>query len=142
MDEEFDFVGDYYYGLAPVRVGSKWGIINFSNDLITSIDYDSILEINKDPLSSIITISAIQDGKPIDIITASEYDDKMFDEDGIFIEEDILDDDSYSEDDIHNPWEDEPGWGSYEKYGGPNGYDDFTIDEAFEGDPDAVWNID
>ena len=33
MDEEFDFVGDYYYGLAPVRVGSKWGIINFSNDI-------------------------------------------------------------------------------------------------------------
>ena len=41
-----------------------------------------------------------------------------------------------------SPWEDEPGWGSYEEYGGPNGYDDFTIDAAFEGDPDAVWNID
>jgi hypothetical protein len=31
---------------------------------------------------------------------------------------------------------------SYEKYGGYNGYDDDTIDSAFEGDPEATWNID
>lgn len=42
----------------------------------------------------------------------------------------------------YNSWEDEEGWGSYEEYGGPNGWDDFTIDAAFDGDPDAVWNID
>lgn len=37
---------------------------------------------------------------------------------------------------------DEPGQGSYEQYGGYNGYDDFTIDSAFDGDPEASWNID
>ena len=37
---------------------------------------------------------------------------------------------------------DEPGWGCYEKYGGYNGYDDFAIDSAFEGMPDATWNAD
>lgn len=42
----------------------------------------------------------------------------------------------------YNSWEDEEGWGSYEEYGGPNGWDDFTIDAAFDGEPDAVWNID
>ena len=31
---------------------------------------------------------------------------------------------------------------SYSRYGGYNGYDDDTIDSAFEGDPDATWNID
>jgi hypothetical protein len=30
----------------------------------------------------------------------------------------------------------------YEKYNGYNGFDDFTIDTAFEGDPDATWNVD
>ena len=30
----------------------------------------------------------------------------------------------------------------YEKYGGYNGYDDETIDDAFEGDPEATWNVD
>lgn len=31
---------------------------------------------------------------------------------------------------------------SYEKYNGYNGFDDFTIDSAFDGDPDATWNVD
>lgn len=31
---------------------------------------------------------------------------------------------------------------SYEKYGGAYGYDDDTIDSAFEGDPENYWNID
>lgn len=31
---------------------------------------------------------------------------------------------------------------SYSKYGGAYGYDDDTIDTAFEGDPENYWNID
>ena len=31
---------------------------------------------------------------------------------------------------------------SYSEYGGYNGYDDNTIDSAFEGMPEATWNID
>ena len=31
---------------------------------------------------------------------------------------------------------------SYFQYGGYNGYDDDTIDSAFEGDPEATWNVD
>jgi hypothetical protein len=30
----------------------------------------------------------------------------------------------------------------YEKYNGYNGFDDDTIDNAFEGDPSATWNVD
>ena len=38
--------------------------------------------------------------------------------------------------------DDDDAYGSCSKYGGYNGYDDFTINEAFDGDPDATWNID
>ena len=31
---------------------------------------------------------------------------------------------------------------SYEKYNGYNGYDDDTIDTAFDGHPEATWNVD
>lgn len=59
--------------------------------------------------------------------------------------DDLEDENSYDEPEYendYNSYEDEPGWGSYEEYGGYNGYDDFTIDEAFDGDPEATWNID
>ncbi len=32
--------------------------------------------------------------------------------------------------------------GSYEEYGGYNGWDDETINTAFDGDPEATWNVD
>lgn len=39
--------------------------------------------------------------------------------------------------------DDDDNYGSsYSKYGGYNGYDDDTIDSAFEGDPEATWNVD
>ena len=31
---------------------------------------------------------------------------------------------------------------SYSLYGGYNGFDDDTINSAFEGDPEATWNVD
>lgn len=33
-------------------------------------------------------------------------------------------------------------WSGYDKYNGAYGYDDDTIDNAFEGDPENTWNID
>lgn len=42
--------------------------------------------------------------------------------------------DTYDDYDDYSP--------SYEKYGGAYGYDDDTIDNAFEGDPENYWNID
>ena len=46
----------------------------------------------------------------------------------------------------HNYEESDEGFDSenshYEKYGGAYGYDDDTIDSAFEGDPENYWNID
>lgn len=46
---------------------------------------------------------------------------------------------SSSEDDFSSEYECDS---RYEKYGGYNGYDDDTIDSAFEGDPMNTWNVD
>ena len=57
-----------------------------------------------------------------------------------------------AEGDENEGWEEEDDfdnseWSSnedsnYSKYGGYNGYDDDTIDDAFEGDPMNTWNVD
>ena len=51
-------------------------------------------------------------------------------------------DDHYenSDDDYYD--NDDNDGSSYDKYGGYNGYDDDTIDDAFEGDPMNTWNVD
>ena len=41
----------------------------------------------------------------------------------------------------NNQFEDEEDWGQ-SKYGEYNGWDDNTIDEAFDGNPELTWNID
>lgn len=69
-----------------------------------------------------------------DFIGSLKADEHLFgiielDEDGIDYEQDYEDyEDNFSQ--------------SYEKYGGAYGYDDDTIDSAFEGDPENYWNID
>ena len=39
-------------------------------------------------------------------------------------------------------YDDDDDGGQYSKYGGYNGWDDNTIDEAFDGNPELTWNID
>ena len=46
---------------------------------------------------------------------------------------------SYDDYDYYRDDDDE---GPYSKYGGYNGWDDNTIDEAFDGNPELTWNID
>jgi hypothetical protein len=47
----------------------------------------------------------------------------------------------YEDDDSDSESKDENGY-SFDKYNGAYGYDDNTIDNAFEGDPENYWNID
>lgn len=60
-------------------------------------------------------------------------------DENLFIKNDYdefdIDDDSYN----YNNNDNRP---SYSKYGGANGLDDRTIDDAFDGDADNYWNID
>jgi len=52
----------------------------------------------------------------------------------------------FEDDDDHTSYRDYDDYDydepSYSKYGGAYGYDDDTIDSAFEGDPENYWNID
>lgn len=48
----------------------------------------------------------------------------------------------YYDENDYNELGDELGWHCYDEFGGYMGYDDITINSAFEGDPEAVWNID
>lgn len=71
-----------------------------------------------------------------DFLSSLKADENLFgvvelgeDEEGYEPDYDVYDDyDDYSP--------------SYDKYGGAYGYDDDTIDSAFEGDPENYWNID
>lgn len=61
------------------------------------------------------------------------YDIKIVDEFEEFVVEDSEPDDIDEDGNYRS---------SYSQYGGYNGYDDDTINSAFEGDPEATWNID
>lgn len=63
------------------------------------------------------------------------------------IEPDDLEEESTNGDDCDNEeyddFDEDDRYGkSCEKYGGYNGWSDDAIDDAFEGDPDATWNVD
>ncbi len=44
--------------------------------------------------------------------------------------------------DSFDEYEEDSYGSSYEKYNGYNGWSDDVIDDAFEGDPEATWNVD
>lgn len=52
----------------------------------------------------------------------------------------LCDDDWNNDRDDYNPWDDYGRSG--EKYGWYNGYSDDVIDDAFDGIPEATWNVD
>lgn len=108
---------------------AKWGIINEKGEEVLPLIYDNIwnflgknrysTKVEKDGYTSDIDFKSLNPSLP----------NKTQDHSQRFDNEDYY------------PY-DEPGWGSYDEYGGYNGYDDYTIDSAFDGDPEATWNID
>jgi hypothetical protein len=38
--KKYDYRGEFYNGIAPVKVGDKWGFINEHNEEICEIKYD------------------------------------------------------------------------------------------------------
>lgn len=110
-------------GIDPVVTETpKWGIIDTKGEVVLPVEYDSVWNFV---------------GKDRDYTTIEKDGGK----DRFYIRERAAEADCDDDGDRGYPY-DEPGWGSYEEYGGYNGYDDFTIDSAFDGDPEATWNID
>lgn len=105
--------------------GGKWGMIDDGGNIV-----------NKCVNNEELVIPSI-DSKPIVAEDTMEYR-----EPSVLLRDCIPEKKtSYSDDYYYDNNEDDYDDG-YSKYGGYNGYDDDTIDSAFEGNPELTWNID
>lgn len=107
-------------GLAAVKFNGKWGFIDKNEKIIVPFEYDEFESSLKDGEAKLVKDGTVyvfdKDGKQKDTYNQGGDDYDYYD----------YDDDSPS----------------YSKYGGYNGWDDNTIDEAFDGNPELTWNID
>lgn len=77
--------------------------------------------------------------EPNDNIESSDIEKSLVDENDEIENESFLEEDDFSDD--GNDRDDHYG-SSGEKYEWYNGFSDDAIDDAFEGDPEATWNVD
>ena len=133
----YDYIDGFEKGYARVKIGkepsnfknnsNQWGLINEKGEVVLPIEYESIWNFYGKDYSTIVLE---KDGKKEYI----RFDALQH------TEEDEMDDSfSYGNDDYDYP--------HYGEYAGTYaqdyaGYDDDTISDAFDGDPDAYWNID
>ena len=106
-------------------IGGKWGMIDDEGNIVNKCVNNEEQVIPSTDYKPIVAEDATEYCKPTVLLSdyipeekTSYYDDYYYDN---------------SDDDYDN---------GYSKYGGYNGYDDQTIDDAFEGDPNLTWNID
>ena len=106
-------------------IGGKWGMIDDKGNIVSTCENNEELAIPS------------TDSKPIDVEDATDYRKPA-----VLLSDYIpKEKTSYSDDYYYDNYEDDYDDG-YSKYGGYNGYDDDTIDSAFEGNPELTWNID
>lgn len=109
----------------PYRIiGGKWGVIDSRGKFVKECMSDEA-----------------------EVLEEKEYDYKRTDNNVQFEEPSVVLSDRIPEPKERNSYDydsfyDDDDGGSYSKYGGYNGWDDNTIDEAFDGDPELTWNID
>lgn len=104
----------------------KWGVINNTGKIVKECTSD-YAEVFKEEYVDKRTDNNVQFEKPSIVLSDRIPEPK---------ERNSYDYgyDSYYDDDDDD--------GPYSKYGGYNGWDDNTIDEAFDGNPELTWNID
>ncbi len=125
-------ISDFKDGLATICIGGepdfftgeatreKWGIIDSKGKFIKECKY-TWKEINGE--------------------TDENNDNKGFQAPSVIMSDTIeCNEPSYADSYEEASYDDD--YSSYRKYGGYNGYDDNTIDEAFDGDPSLTWNVD
>ena len=83
--------------------------------------------------------------EPNNNIESLDIEKSLVDENDELENDFLLDEDEFWDDD--NDWDndsdcDDHYGSSGEKFGWYNGFSDDAIDDAFEGDPDATWNVD
>lgn len=126
---QYDYIGGFDGGLARVKKNNKWGIINECGDVVLPIEYDDVWNFYKKGLSgTTIVKDRVRTTIPFESLTkvvAPPMTISITPADFPFFDE-------------------EPD--TYQHYNGSYaqdvmGYSDQTIDDAFDGDPDAYWNI-
>lgn len=130
---KFSFISSFYEEYASVCIGGceteynghrfhsggKWGIIDRYGNYIKECVFDKEQQLPE--CNFFDKVASIQEQLVLATLSTPirQHYSRCFDED--YIDNDNLDGD---------------------KYGEYNGYDDQTIDEAFDGDPSLTWNID
>ena len=113
--------GGYYNKI----IGGKWGVIDISGKFIKDCvsDNEEVLE-----------------EKNLD--NSKTNNQTAFKEPSVIMSDRIPKAKEKSSYDDYDYYRDDDDEGPYSKYGGYNGWDDNTIDEAFDGNPELTWNID
>lgn len=135
---KYNYIDGFDKGLARVKIGNvtngqkengnKWGLINENGDVVLPIEYDDMWSFYGKNRATVRVVK----GDVAQNIVLSEILGVVEDQ-----ESGSLSDNYYADD-----------YGSnYGEYAGSyaqdvEGYSDDVIDDAFDGDPDAYWNID
>lgn len=126
---KFNWISGFTNGYAKVKSGNKWGIIDIHGNVVLPIEYDNIWNFyNKPELDSTIVI---KNGR----------EERFYFDTGCLTPRVQMSRRHFG----HRDYED---YGSnYGEFAGTYaqdvaGYSDDVINDAFEGDPDAYWNID
>lgn len=105
----------------------KWGVINSKGEFVKECVYDSEEDLKPFVDFDINSKDKNSINRNIPKVVLSDY----------------IHDNIRSTDDYYYPYDyDDSFDNESSKYGGYNGYDDDTIDEAFDGNPGLTWNID
>jgi hypothetical protein len=149
---EYENVSSFQEGVAAVKKDGKWGFVDKHGDILIPLEYERVSSFQAG------AVAVKKDGrwgfvdKRGEVLVPCEYDELesdywngrgelekdgliySFDKEGREVEWRIKQDQDYCSNDDDSP--------SSSKYGDYNGYDDRTIDEAFDGNPSLTWNID
>lgn len=106
-------------------IGGKWGMIDDGGNVVNKCVNNEEVVIPSTDSKPIVAEDTVEYCKPSVLLRDYIPEKKT----------------SYSDDYYYDNNEDDYDDG-YSKYGGYNGYDDDTIDSAFEGNPELTWNID
>lgn len=142
------FISPFQHGLARIETGNrymglrifdgslpeeyeeyKWGIINSDGKEVIAPVYDFIVGFD---LTKKTSTEARKDGKKcmLSLRGLSEEYDRFLATNNIVHHH------------YHDPEDDQEPNQHYDEFGGIEGYSDETIYDAFDGMPDAIWNID
>lgn len=131
---EYDWIDGFWKGFARVKRNGKFGVIDTKNQIVLPIEYNNIwnfygkdydtIIIEKDKISSHISfdsLNRISNPNMVPIIEDPDFCDRWIDD--------------YAEPQTYGEYEE-----SYVQ--DVLGWSDQMINDAFDGDPDAYWNID